>query len=135
VIASRCAWAIRESCAAAVALALAWSRMGIESPVHLIFIAAVALIVLGPKRLPRLARALGQGIREFRGAIEQGGSPPAEPVAPPAESIAPPAEHATPSSEAAVPAPAQPIEAAAAASTGDEFVDRPQVEPPRGDTI
>jgi len=56
--------------------------MGIESPVHLIFIAAVALIVLGPKRLPRLARALGQGIREFRGAIEQGGSAPAEPVEP-----------------------------------------------------
>ena len=47
--------------------------MGIESPVHLVFIAAVALIVLGPKRLPALARALGQGIREFRGALEEGG--------------------------------------------------------------
>ena len=31
--------------------------MGIESPVHLLFIAAVALIVLGPKRLPALAKA------------------------------------------------------------------------------
>jgi TatA/E family protein of Tat protein translocase len=56
--------------------------MGIESPVHLIFIAIVALIVLGPKRLPDMARALGQGIREFRGSMEEGANPPA-PVSPP----------------------------------------------------
>jgi TatA/E family protein of Tat protein translocase len=112
--------------------------MGIESPVHLIFIAAVALIVLGPKRLPRLARALGQGIREFRGAIEQGGSPPAEPVEPavaPLESPAPPTEPATTSVATVAPAPAQPIDAGAAASTGDGSVDGQQVEPPRSDTI
>jgi TatA/E family protein of Tat protein translocase len=65
--------------------------VGIENPVHLLFIAIVALIVLGPKRLPGLARALGRGIREFREAIGQGESPaerqqhaqpvdPAEPV-------------------------------------------------------
>ncbi|MCL2770157.1 MAG: twin-arginine translocase TatA/TatE family subunit [Solirubrobacterales bacterium] len=46
--------------------------MFIDSPVHLLFIAAVALIVLGPKRLPELARALGRGVREFRAAIEGG---------------------------------------------------------------
>jgi len=46
--------------------------VGIENPVHLLFIAIVALIVLGPKRLPRLARALGDGIREFRAALEAG---------------------------------------------------------------
>jgi sec-independent protein translocase protein TatA len=43
--------------------------MGIENPVHLLFIAIVALVVLGPKRLPELARALGKGVREFREAI------------------------------------------------------------------
>jgi sec-independent protein translocase protein TatA len=43
--------------------------MGIESPVHLIFIAVIALIVLGPKRLPELARSLGHGMREFREAM------------------------------------------------------------------
>jgi TatA/E family protein of Tat protein translocase len=48
--------------------------VGIENPVHLLFIAIVALIVLGPKRLPGLARALGHGIREFREAIGQGES-------------------------------------------------------------
>jgi sec-independent protein translocase protein TatA len=43
--------------------------MGIENPVHLIFIAVVALVVLGPKRLPEMARALGKGMREFRQAM------------------------------------------------------------------
>jgi len=44
--------------------------VGIENPVHLLFIGAVALVVLGPKRLPELARALGKGVREFRESIE-----------------------------------------------------------------
>ena len=43
--------------------------MGIENPVHLIFLAVVALLVLGPKRLPEMARALGKGMREFRQAM------------------------------------------------------------------
>jgi sec-independent protein translocase protein TatA len=43
--------------------------VGIESPVHLLFIGAVALLVLGPKRLPEVARALGKGLREFREAM------------------------------------------------------------------
>lgn len=55
--------------------------MGIENPVHLLFIALVALIVLGPKRLPALARALGQGIREFRAALSEGANAPDEQVA------------------------------------------------------
>jgi TatA/E family protein of Tat protein translocase len=46
--------------------------MGLENPVHLLFIAAVALIVLGPRRLPDLARALGKGVREFRDAMSDG---------------------------------------------------------------
>lgn len=43
--------------------------MGIGNPVHLMFIAAIALIVLGPKRLPELARSLGNGMREFRDSM------------------------------------------------------------------
>ncbi len=46
--------------------------MGIENPIHLIFLAAVALLVLGPKRLPEVARSLGKGIREFRDAMSDG---------------------------------------------------------------
>ena len=59
--------------------------MGIENPVHLIFIGIVALLVLGPKRLPELARALGHGIREFREAVSNPGealkAPDAQPPA------------------------------------------------------
>ena len=60
--------------------------MGIENPVHLLFLGAVALIVLGPKRLPELARAAGKGMREFReslnGAVaeEEPQDDPAHPV-------------------------------------------------------
>jgi sec-independent protein translocase protein TatA len=56
--------------------------MGIDNPVHLIFLAAVALLVLGPRRLPEVARSLGKGIREFREAMSDGS---AGEVAPPPE--------------------------------------------------
>jgi sec-independent protein translocase protein TatA len=46
--------------------------VGIENPVHILFLAAVALIVLGPKRLPELTRAAGKSIREFREALNGG---------------------------------------------------------------
>jgi sec-independent protein translocase protein TatA len=41
----------------------------IFQPTHLIFIFVVALLVLGPKRLPEVGRSLGKGIRDFRGAM------------------------------------------------------------------
>jgi TatA/E family protein of Tat protein translocase len=37
-------------------------------PTELIIILAIALLVLGPKRLPELARSLGKGLAEFRRA-------------------------------------------------------------------
>lgn len=37
---------------------------------ELIVILVVALIILGPKRLPELAKSLGRGLREFRKATE-----------------------------------------------------------------
>jgi TatA/E family protein of Tat protein translocase len=73
--------------------------MGIESPVHLLFIAAVALIVLGPKRLPDLARALGQGIREFRQSLDEGAGEPeaaAAPLSAPAQTVSPAASASSP---------------------------------------
>jgi sec-independent protein translocase protein TatA len=41
----------------------------ILQPTHLIFILVVALLVLGPKRLPEVGRSLGKGIRDFKGAM------------------------------------------------------------------
>jgi sec-independent protein translocase protein TatA len=51
---------------------------GILEPAHLIVILAVALLVLGPKRLPDAGRAIGQGLREFRSSIS-GAPDPAPP--------------------------------------------------------
>jgi len=41
----------------------------ILQPTHLIIVLAVALLVLGPKRLPEAGRALGQGLKEFKSSI------------------------------------------------------------------
>jgi sec-independent protein translocase protein TatA len=92
--------------------------VGIESPVHLAFVAVVALVVLGPKRLPALARALGQGIREFRQSLELGADgeeqPPGAPPAAASSSSAPGASSPTP-------APAPPPQASdATAGRGGE---------------
>jgi sec-independent protein translocase protein TatA len=45
---------------------------GILQPTHLIILLVVALLFLGPKRLPEAGRALGEGLKEFRSSI--GGS-------------------------------------------------------------
>ena len=53
---------------------------------ELILVLAIALIVLGPKRLPEAGRALGKGLREFKDSVsglganddddeEEGGEP------------------------------------------------------------
>lgn len=41
----------------------------ILQPTHLLFVLAIALLVLGPKRLPEVGRTLGSGIRDFRNAL------------------------------------------------------------------
>ena len=41
----------------------------ILQPTHLLFIMVIALLVLGPKRLPEVGRSLGKGLRDFRSAI------------------------------------------------------------------
>lgn len=42
----------------------------IIQPTHLLLILAVALIVLGPKRLPEVGRSLGRGLRDFRSGLQ-----------------------------------------------------------------
>jgi sec-independent protein translocase protein TatA len=41
----------------------------ILQPTHLLFILVIALLVLGPKRLPEVGRSLGKGMRDFKSAI------------------------------------------------------------------
>jgi sec-independent protein translocase protein TatA len=39
------------------------------SPGELIVVLIIALIVLGPKRLPEVGRSIGNGMREFRDSL------------------------------------------------------------------
>jgi Tat protein translocase TatB subunit len=88
-------------------------------PLELIVVLIIALIVLGPQRLPEVARSVGRGMREFRSALEREHDDedeehrehelePAEPEAAEPEATAP---------EAAEPATARPATPAAAAAT------------------
>lgn len=43
---------------------------GLESPMHLLVLAVIAAIVLGPKQLPELGRSLGQGMRSFKDSLD-----------------------------------------------------------------
>jgi sec-independent protein translocase protein TatA len=38
-------------------------------PLEIILVLAIALIVLGPKRLPDAGRSIGRGIRNFKAAV------------------------------------------------------------------
>jgi sec-independent protein translocase protein TatA len=83
--------------------------MTLTNPVHIAFIVVIALIFLGPKRLPEVARGLGTGMREFRESLsgtarqEQTAA-----LASPSDDAAPPA---TVDAVAATPQSADPIAA------------------------
>jgi sec-independent protein translocase protein TatA len=48
-------------------------------PTELVIVLVLALLILGPKRLPEVGRSVGRGMREFKGALTgEGGAPPAE---------------------------------------------------------
>jgi sec-independent protein translocase protein TatA len=43
------------------------------SPIQIAIVLVIALLVFGPKRLPDMARTLGQSIRDFRRTMEEAG--------------------------------------------------------------
>ena len=76
----------------------------ILQPTHLLFVLIVALLVLGPKRLPEVGRSLGKGLRDFRGALSGEDPSPREELRTTATDSAPhpaPAESTTPAAEPA----------------------------------
>jgi sec-independent protein translocase protein TatA len=48
---------------------------GLLQPVHLIILLVIALVVLGPKRLPEVGKSLGAGMRGFRDSISGADEP------------------------------------------------------------
>ena len=49
--------------------------MGIGLP-EIIIVLVIALVVLGPKKLPGAGKALGHGIREFKDSVTGGSDKP-----------------------------------------------------------
>ena len=77
--------------------------MGALSPIHLIVILVIAVIILGPGKLPEVGAALGKSIREFTKAtteIQEAASMSA-PVVSPSSSVAPGAVAVAPTAPAA----------------------------------
>lgn len=48
---------------------------GLFQPMHLLFIAGIALLILGPRKLPEFGKGLGEGIRGFKAAMAENGEP------------------------------------------------------------
>jgi sec-independent protein translocase protein TatA len=60
--------------------------MGLDNPLHIIFILVILLLVFGAKRIPEIARSVGTGLNEFKDAVGGGNKPsinaaPEQPVA------------------------------------------------------
>ena len=90
--------------------------MGALSPWHLILVLGIALIVLGPGKLPETGAAIGKAIRTFQDAVNGRDEITAAPAATAAGAVAPaPATGVVPAAGPATPAgvPA-PIDAAVA---------------------
>jgi sec-independent protein translocase protein TatA len=46
---------------------------GLFQPMHLVVIFGIALLLLGPKKLPELGKGIGEGIRGFKSAMKEEG--------------------------------------------------------------
>jgi TatA/E family protein of Tat protein translocase len=100
-------------------------------PVELIIVLVIALLVLGPGKLPDVGAALGKSIREFRKAatdVEEATKLDVTPIPP--TSTATPAPAAPVAQAAPAPAPAAPAPVATAPEAQPVPVASISVEPP-----
>jgi sec-independent protein translocase protein TatA len=45
------------------------AMMGLDNPIHILFLLVLLLLVFGAKRLPEMGRSLGDGLRGFKESI------------------------------------------------------------------
>jgi len=43
--------------------------MGLDNPLHIVFLVLILLLVFGARRLPEIGRSLGSGMREFKQSV------------------------------------------------------------------
>jgi sec-independent protein translocase protein TatA len=112
------------------------------SPIQLIIVLVIAVLVLGPSRLPQFSRAVGKGLRDFKGALAGDHFDDDPTPAAKAEAAEPPAPATTTAAAAAT---AQPVTTATAgpaepAGSSDDVLegivvsgDAPPTAPPAAD--
>lgn len=49
--------------------------LGLDNPIHILFILVVVLLVFGAKRLPEMGKSLGEGLRGFKDSVTGDHSP------------------------------------------------------------
>jgi sec-independent protein translocase protein TatA len=100
--------------------------VGLDNPIHIVFIVVILLLVFGAKRLPEIGRSLGSGMREFKDSVsgnpanstqqqptltpaaQQPQQPPMAQPAPVQAPVQPVAAPPTPAQAAPAPAPVEP---------------------------
>jgi sec-independent protein translocase protein TatA len=71
--------------------------MGLDNPIHILFLLILLLLVFGAKRLPEMGRSLGSGMRGFKDSLSGEGMHGAERVeAVPAVQLVPSDNHKQP---------------------------------------
>ena len=50
--------------------------VGLDNPIHLLFLLVIVLLIFGAKRLPEMGRSLGSGMRGFKESISGENTPP-----------------------------------------------------------
>jgi sec-independent protein translocase protein TatA len=78
--------------------------LGLDNPIHLLFLLGLLLLVFGAKRLPEMGRSLGTGLRGFKDSLTG-----EEPAALTEGEVAQPVETATPGHVPVMAAPATSI--------------------------
>lgn len=53
--------------------------VGLDNPIHLLFLLVIVLLIFGAKRLPEMGRSLGSGLRGFKESVS--GEAPAQSAA------------------------------------------------------
>ena len=66
--------------------------MGEFSPIHWLIVLAIILLLFGGRKIPELARGLGEGIRSFKEGMSGHNNPPQQT---PPQQTAPPADKPT----------------------------------------
>ncbi len=51
--------------------------LGLDNPIHILFVLVIVLLVFGAKRLPEMGKSLGEGLRGFKDSVSGDSHPDA----------------------------------------------------------